>query len=178
MATPVVDLRRRLRAAGFTEDQADAVSGALELLGERVREIERRMERIEARMGRIELRLNVLIGLVTGLIVLMAAPYFGIAVEPGGGPRAVRPGSEHERLKRDPGSEHEGLKHGPGSEHEGARALRRRRVPPVATLHARRGADRPPLPFPPPRAGDRMMLNSFELGDQRAAPPWRPGPQR
>ena len=163
MATPVVDLRRRLRAAGFTDEQADAGSGAFELLNERVREIERRMERIEARMGRIELRLDVLIGLVTGLIVLMAAPYFGIAVEPGGGPRAVRPGSEHE-----------GLKHGPGSEHEGARALRRRRVPPVATLHARRGADRPPLPFPPPRAGDRMMLNSFELGDQRAAPPWRP----
>ena len=108
MATPVVDLpRRRLRDAGLTEEQADVISGAFELLSERIRGLELRMLALEGRMGHLEVKVNILIGLVTGLIVLMAAPYLGITVESGGVPRAVRPGLEHEGLKRGPGSEHE-----------------------------------------------------------------------
>jgi hypothetical protein len=38
MATPVTDLRARLRNAGVTEEQADAISGAFEALSNQIAE--------------------------------------------------------------------------------------------------------------------------------------------
>jgi hypothetical protein len=37
MATPVTDLRSRLRNAGVSEEQADAISGAFEALSNQIR---------------------------------------------------------------------------------------------------------------------------------------------
>jgi hypothetical protein len=39
MATPVTDLRARLRNAGVTEEQADAISGAFEALSNQIAEV-------------------------------------------------------------------------------------------------------------------------------------------
>jgi hypothetical protein len=39
MATPVTDLRARLRNAGVTEEQADAISGAFEALSNQITEL-------------------------------------------------------------------------------------------------------------------------------------------
>jgi len=39
MATPVTDLRSRLRNAGVTEEQADAISGAFEALSNQITEL-------------------------------------------------------------------------------------------------------------------------------------------
>jgi hypothetical protein len=39
MATPVTDLRARLRNAGVTEEQADAISGAFEPLSNQIAEL-------------------------------------------------------------------------------------------------------------------------------------------
>jgi hypothetical protein len=39
MATPVTDLRARLRNAGVTEEQADAISGAFEALSNQIAEL-------------------------------------------------------------------------------------------------------------------------------------------
>jgi len=39
MATPVTDLRTRLRNAGVTEEQADAISGAFEALSNQIAEL-------------------------------------------------------------------------------------------------------------------------------------------
>ncbi len=60
------------------------------MLHERIRALERRIDRLEACTERLEVRMTILIGLlVTGPIVLVAAPYLGIAVEPGGGGEGV-----------------------------------------------------------------------------------------
>jgi len=37
MATPVIDLRMRLRNAGMTEEQADAISSAFEAMNSQIR---------------------------------------------------------------------------------------------------------------------------------------------
>jgi hypothetical protein len=37
MATPVTDLRMRLRKAGVSEEQADAIAGAFEALSDQIR---------------------------------------------------------------------------------------------------------------------------------------------
>jgi len=39
MATPVTDLRSRLRNAGVSEEQADAISGAFEALSNQIRSL-------------------------------------------------------------------------------------------------------------------------------------------
>ena len=39
MATPVTDLRLRLRHAGVTEEQADAITGAFEALSGQIRDV-------------------------------------------------------------------------------------------------------------------------------------------
>jgi hypothetical protein len=39
MATPVIDLRARLRNAGVSEEQADAISGAFEALSNQIRSL-------------------------------------------------------------------------------------------------------------------------------------------
>jgi hypothetical protein len=62
MATPVTDLRARLRNAGVTEEQADAISGAFEALSNQITELS------------IQVR-NLVVGqrIQMGLLLLVAA---------------------------------------------------------------------------------------------------------
>ncbi len=61
MATPVIDLRERLRRAGMPEDQARAIAAAFEAL-------DRRLDRLEARQ-----RLHT--ALLTVIAAAVLAPY-------------------------------------------------------------------------------------------------------
>lgn len=47
MATPVIDLRQRLRQAGFTEEQTDALAAGFESLHEELADIRLRLNRVE-----------------------------------------------------------------------------------------------------------------------------------
>jgi hypothetical protein len=62
MATPVTDLRLRLRNAGVSEEQADAVSGAFEALSNQIAELSNQVR-------------NVIIGqrIQMGLLLVVAA---------------------------------------------------------------------------------------------------------
>ena len=62
MATPVTDLRARLRHAGVPEEQSDAVSGAFEALSNQIAELS------------VQIR-NVIVGqrIQMGLLLLVAA---------------------------------------------------------------------------------------------------------
>ena len=62
MATPVTDLRSRLRNAGVTEEQADAISGAFEALSNQITELNNQIR-------------NVIVGqrIQLGLLLLVAA---------------------------------------------------------------------------------------------------------
>lgn len=62
MATPVTDPRARLRNAGATEEQADAISGAFEALGNQIAELGAQVR-------------NVVVGqrIQMGLLLLVAA---------------------------------------------------------------------------------------------------------
>ena len=62
MATPVTDLRARLRNAGVSEEQSDAISGAFEALSNQIAELS------------VQIR-NVIVGqrLQMGLLLLVAA---------------------------------------------------------------------------------------------------------
>jgi hypothetical protein len=62
MATPVTDLRSRLRNAGMSEEQADAISGAFEALSNQITDLS------------IQVR-NVVVGqrIQMGLLLLVAA---------------------------------------------------------------------------------------------------------
>ncbi|MGH6921698.1 MAG: hypothetical protein ACREJ0_28860 [Geminicoccaceae bacterium] len=62
MATPVTDLRARLRNAGVTEGQADAISGAFEALSNQIAELGAQVR-------------NVVVGqrIQMGLLLLVAA---------------------------------------------------------------------------------------------------------
>jgi hypothetical protein len=62
MATPVTDLRSRLRNAGVSEEQADAISGAFEALSNQITDLS------------IQVR-NVVVGqrIQMGLLLLVAA---------------------------------------------------------------------------------------------------------
>jgi hypothetical protein len=62
MATPVTDLRARLRNAGVTEEQADAISGAFEALSNQITELSAQVR-------------NLVVGqrIQMGLLVLVAA---------------------------------------------------------------------------------------------------------
>lgn len=62
MATPVTDLRSRLRNAGVSEEQADAISGAFEALSNQITDLS------------IQIR-NVVVGqrIQMGLLLLVAA---------------------------------------------------------------------------------------------------------
>jgi hypothetical protein len=77
MATPVTDLRLRLRNAGVPEEQADAISGAFEALSNQINELS------------IQIR-NVIVGqrIQMGLLLLVAAailaPYIAAWAKLGG----------------------------------------------------------------------------------------------
>jgi hypothetical protein len=62
MATPVTDLRSRLRNAGVTEEQADAISGAFEALSNQITDLSNQIR-------------NVIVGqrIQLGLLLLVAA---------------------------------------------------------------------------------------------------------
>jgi hypothetical protein len=62
MATPVTDLRARLRNAGVSEEQSDAISGAFEALSNQIAELS------------VQIR-NVIVGqrIQMGLLLLVAA---------------------------------------------------------------------------------------------------------
>jgi hypothetical protein len=62
MATPVTDLRARLRNAGVTEEQADAISGAFEALSNQIAEVSTQLR-------------NLVVGqrIQMGLLLLLAA---------------------------------------------------------------------------------------------------------
>jgi hypothetical protein len=62
MATPVTDLRARLRSAGVTEEQADAISGAFEALSNQITDLSSQIR-------------NVIVGqrIQLGLLLLVAA---------------------------------------------------------------------------------------------------------
>jgi hypothetical protein len=62
MATPVTDLRARLRNAGVTEEQADAISGAFEALSNQIAELSTQVR-------------NLVVGqrIQVGLLLLVAA---------------------------------------------------------------------------------------------------------
>jgi hypothetical protein len=62
MATPVTDLRARLRNAGVSEEQADAISGAFEALSNQIAEVSTQLR-------------NVVVGqrIQMGLLLLLAA---------------------------------------------------------------------------------------------------------
>ena len=62
MATPVIDLRLRLRNAGVSEEQADAISGAFEALSEQIADLSNQVR-------------NVIIGqrIQMGLLLVVAA---------------------------------------------------------------------------------------------------------
>ena len=62
MATPVIDLRSRLRNAGVSEEQADAISGAFESLSSQINDLSSQI-RIVILGQRIQL----------GLLLLVAA---------------------------------------------------------------------------------------------------------
>ncbi len=70
MATPVTDLRARLRNAGVSEEQADAISGAFEALSNQITDLSAQIR-------------NVIVGqrIQLGLLLLVAAailaPYIG-----------------------------------------------------------------------------------------------------
>jgi tetrahydromethanopterin S-methyltransferase subunit G len=81
MATPVTDLHARLRGAGLTEPQAEAIAAGFEALERRLTDMEQRLDRrmaeLERRMDLIEVRLRWHgrgLVLIIGLIV---APYVG-----------------------------------------------------------------------------------------------------
>jgi hypothetical protein len=67
MATPVIDLRARLRGAGLNEGQADAIAAGFETLDRRMGEIESRLARVEGRMRLLQWVFGVLLGAVIAL---------------------------------------------------------------------------------------------------------------
>ena len=82
MATPVTDLHARLRGAGLSEPQADAVAAGFESIDRRMGDLECRLDRIDARLDRLAGRTGVLMtlqGATMALIIgLILAPYFGL----------------------------------------------------------------------------------------------------
>ena len=60
MATPVIDLRLRLRNAGVPEEQADAIAGAFESLSNQISELNRQIRNVIVGQ-RIQLRLLLLV---------------------------------------------------------------------------------------------------------------------
>ena len=89
MATPVTDLHARLRGAGLSEPQADAVAAGFESIDRRMGELECRLDRIDVRLDRLDARLDRLAGrtgvlmtlqgaTIALIIGLILAPYFGL----------------------------------------------------------------------------------------------------
>ena len=81
MATPLTDFRSRLRGAGLTEPQAEAISAGFEMLDRKIDGVERRLaeriDGIERRLDRIEWWQRaqaLLLGLVLAAVL---APYVG-----------------------------------------------------------------------------------------------------
>jgi hypothetical protein len=83
MATPVTDLHARLRGAGLSEPQAEAVAAGFEAIDRRMGELERRMDRLDARLDRIEARQRWHGRGLWAIAALIVAPYvatlFGLA---------------------------------------------------------------------------------------------------
>jgi hypothetical protein len=68
MATPVTDLRARLRNAGVSEEQADAISGAFEALSNQIAEV-------SAQLRNVVVGQRIQMGLLLLLAAAILAPY-------------------------------------------------------------------------------------------------------
>jgi hypothetical protein len=68
MATPVTDLRSRLRNAGVTEEQADAISGAFEALSNQITELNNQIRNVIVGQG-------IQLGLLLLVAAAILAPY-------------------------------------------------------------------------------------------------------
>ena len=68
MATPVTDLRTRLRNAGVTEEQADAISGAFEALSNQIAEL-------SAQVRNLVVGQRIQMGLLLLVAAAILAPY-------------------------------------------------------------------------------------------------------
>jgi hypothetical protein len=68
MATPVTDLRARLRNAGVTEEQADAISGAFEALSNQIAEL-------SAQVRNLVVGQRIQMGLLLLVAAAILAPY-------------------------------------------------------------------------------------------------------
>jgi hypothetical protein len=68
MATPVTDLRARLRNAGVTEEQADAISGAFEALSNQITEL-------SAQVRNLVVGQRIQMGLLLLVAAAILAPY-------------------------------------------------------------------------------------------------------
>ena len=73
MATPVTDLRARLRNAGVSEEQSDAISGAFEALSNQITDLSAQIR-------------NVIVGqrIQLGLLLLVAAAILAPYIAPWG----------------------------------------------------------------------------------------------
>ncbi len=73
MATPVTDLRTRLRNAGVSEEQADAISGAFEALSNQITDLSAQIR-------------NAIVGqrIQLGLLLLVAAAILAPYIAPWG----------------------------------------------------------------------------------------------
>jgi hypothetical protein len=77
MATPVMDLRLRLRNAGVPEEQADAISSAFEALSSQIRELSDQVKSLI-----VGQRILMALVLLTSAAVL--GPYVGALMQLGG----------------------------------------------------------------------------------------------
>ena len=79
MATPVTDLHRRLREAGLTDAQADAIASGFEALDRKLDELDRKIDAVEqrlsARIDAVEARLRIHGWLLALILAAVVAPY-------------------------------------------------------------------------------------------------------
>ena len=74
MATPVIDLRQRLREADLTEAQADAIAAGFELLDRKIDGLDRRLS---ARLDRHDAMFRLLLAMQLVTLGAVLAPYVG-----------------------------------------------------------------------------------------------------
>jgi hypothetical protein len=72
MANPVADLGSRLRSAGLSEQQADAISGAFEALSNQIADA-------RFQTGRVAVGQRIQTGLLFLVAAAILAPYLGLA---------------------------------------------------------------------------------------------------
>ena len=76
MATPVTDQRSRSRNAGVTEEQADAVSGAFEALGNQINGLSSQIRNV---IGGQRIQLGLLLPVAAAILAPYVAAWGGMA---------------------------------------------------------------------------------------------------